>query len=85
VTGDAEPTEAESWAGERRLTRLLRGTVRTGAVCRYDPDPAAESAGCSGPRPGTAAKPDPQRGRRSGREAKDAPLAARRQREPGHA
>src|SRR6185437_13177751 len=49
------------------------------------PIPAARSAGCSAPQPGTAAKPDPQRGRRFGLEAKDTLLAARRQREPGRA
>jgi hypothetical protein len=27
-------------AADPALARLLHGTVRTGAICRYDPDPA---------------------------------------------
>jgi hypothetical protein len=72
-------------AADPALARLLHGTVRTGAVCRYGPIPAAPVSWLLSPAGGTAAKPDPQRGRRSGREAKDALLAARRQREPGGA
>src|SRR5262249_48916669 len=49
------------------------------------PIPAVRSAGGSAPEPGTAAEPGPQRGRRSGRGAKGAPLAARRPRGPGRA